>query len=57
MIYELVICAGLFLGLCGHVRYVDFPNKKDCLEAQQSMKGQLGDGYSFCRPKENGAAK
>lgn len=54
MAYTLIICAGMFLGLCGHVRKVDYPSADECNKVRVTIPaGTIGKGYVICVPKES----
>lgn len=52
MIYELVLCAGMFFGLCGQSARYDYPSFEQCEQARKSIPATaIGSGYAICKPK------
>lgn len=51
MTYTLTLCIGLFLGLCGQTREVDFPSYEACDRERQQQLPRVGKGYAICAPK------
>lgn len=52
MIYELVLCASMFLGICGQSARYDYPSFEQCEQARKSIPAKaIGPGYAICKPK------
>lgn len=52
MTYTLVICYGVFLGICGQIQTIDFPSYEACNTERAAVLAQpTKPYYALCRPK------
>ena len=55
MTYTLTLCLGLFLGICGQARQMEYTSLAECETAKIGISQKaLGDGYALCAPKKKG---
>lgn len=48
--YTLVLCVGMFLGMCGSSSTYKFNTKEECVEARNHLEKSVGGGYAICVP-------
>lgn len=55
MMWELVMCVGLMLGMCGHYAKSDYPDEASCVRALKQTETSPQVVYKLCRPKQSPA--
>jgi hypothetical protein len=48
----LILCLGMWLGICGQIRHYDFPTVEACERERAAQIKSVGSGYAVCVPKK-----
>lgn len=46
---ELIVCFGMWLGICGNIRVEPFPNEQACQAVAEQMRKVKEVTYAYCR--------
>ncbi len=52
MTWTLTVCYGIFLAICGQLKYYDFPDWESCERERKEQIKRVGDGWAVCAPKQ-----
>lgn len=48
--WTLTLCVGIYLGLCGQLREVNFPDRESCERERTQQIQAVRGGYAVCAP-------